>query len=311
TAIEVEGWPTLGFDLPMTAGWSLMPVWSYDVIYSADLFADLISEGKLIAVFSVDYSGMIWPAYGINTLEFIVPGAAYLVALTEGATLSFDVDPADAMAASFVPYPANVTSWNDVTMTGDQHNIAITASALSGLQVGDVIGAFNQYGAIAGMVEVTNLKQNTAIRVYGDNFATQKTDGFISGDVMTFKVYRDGEIIDVAATFDANMPNTNVFTKEGLSAITELKAGVTSITDPTTNMSVNLYPNPATDLVNIQTNFEISNLKVVNYVGQVVFDRDTDQMTYQINTGNFGSGMYFVQIESADGTVITKRLTVN
>jgi hypothetical protein len=63
--------------------------------------------------------------------------------------------------------------------------------------------------------------------------------------------------------------------------------------------------------VNIETNFEIRNLKVVNYVGQVVFDRNIDQISYQINTANFGPGMYFVQIQTNDGVVITKRLTVN
>jgi len=309
TQVCVEGWPTLGTDLTVPAGWSLLPVWSYDVVNAADVFDPL--GDNLIAVLSIDYSGIYWPSQGIYTLDFLVPGSAYLIALAAEGTVSYDVPPADAMVPSFVAHPANNTSWNDVTMTGVQHTISITTAALEGLQIGDVIGAFNQYGAISGMVEVTNLKQNIALRVYGDNFATQKTDGFINGDVMTFKVYRDGEIINAEVSFDQNMPNTNVFVTEGLSAITELKAGVTSISDPTADMFISVYPNPATDYVNIQTNFEISNLKVVNYVGQVVFDQDTDQMIYQINTSHFSPGMYFVQIENAEGTVVTKRLTVN
>jgi hypothetical protein len=186
-------------------------------------------------------------------------------------------------------------------MTGVQHSIAITTSALESLQIGDVIGAFNQDGLAIGMVEVTDLTNNIALRAYAYN----------EGDVMTFRVYRDGEIIDLDPTFDTNLPNTNVFTKEGMSAITEFKAGATSVIDLTSALNANVYPNPATDFVNIETNFEIRNLKVVNYVGQVVFDRNVDQMSYQINTSNFGPGMYFVQIESTDGTVITKRLSVN
>ncbi len=305
----VAGYPTLGSVVDVPAGWSLLPVWSPDVVLAADVFEPF--GDNLIAVFSIDYSGIYWPVYNIYTLETLVPGSAYLIALGVPGQADFDVPPIDGMTPSFVAHPANPTAWNDVTMTGTQHNIAITKTALEGLQVGDVICAFNQYGANAGMVEVTSLKQNIAIRVYGDNFATQETEGFIDGDVMTFKVYRDGEIIEVVATFDANLPNTNVFENEGMSAITAFKAGVTSINDLTFGLSANLYPNPATQFLNIETNFEFRNLKVVNFVGQVVFDRKTDHMTYQINTSNFGSGMYFVQIESADGTVITKRLTVN
>jgi hypothetical protein len=300
TEVCVEGYPTLGYDLTMPAGWSLMPVWAYDVVTAASVFEPM--GDNLIAVFSMDYAGIYWPAYNIYTLDLLVPGSAYLVALAAPGAADFDVPPADAIAASHVPYPRNLTSWNDVKLSGEQHNIAITASALENLQVGDVIGAFNQNATAVGMVEVTSLNQNIALRVYG---ATE-------GDVLTFQAYRDGEIIELDATFDTNLPSTNVFTKEGMSAITSFKAGVTSINNGlTSDLTANLYPNPATQFVNIETNFEIKNLTVVNYVGQVVFDRDTDQMTYQINTSNFNAGMYFVQIQSVDGTVITKRLTVN
>jgi hypothetical protein len=96
-----------------------------------------------------------------------------------------------------------------------------------------------------------------------------------------------------------------------LSAIIDLKVAPSSINEHSADLNVNLYPNPAKDFVNIETNFEIRNLKVVNYVGQVVFDRNIDQISYQINTANFGPGMYFVQIQTNDGVVITKRLTVN
>jgi hypothetical protein len=299
TQICVEGYPTLGTVVNVPAGWSLLPVWSPDVVAAADVFGPL--GDNLQIVMSIDYSGIYWPLYSIYTLENLVPGSAYLIKLGVAGTVDFDVPAADAVAASYVAYPRNLTSWNDVTMTGVQHSIAITTSALESLQIGDVIGAFNQDGLAIGMVEVTDLTHNIALRAYAYN----------EGDVMTFRVYRDGEIIDLDPTFDTNLPNTNVFTKEGMSAITEFKAGATSVIDLTSALNANVYPNPATDFVNIETNFEIRNLKVVNYVGQVVFDRNVDQMSYQINTSNFGPGMYFVQIESTDGTVITKRLSVN
>nr|HPR58408.1 T9SS type A sorting domain-containing protein [Bacteroidales bacterium] len=136
-------------------------------------------------------------------------------------------------------------------------------------------------------------------------------NGINEGDVLTFKLYRNGETIDLTATFDPEMPNANIFARNGLSSVVTLKAGVTSINDYTSELTVNLYPNPAKEFVNIETNFEISNLKVVNYVGQVVFDQNLEQSNYLINTSSFGPGMYFVQIQTIDGVVITKRLTVN
>jgi hypothetical protein len=308
TSISVVGWPTLGTQVTLPAGWSLMPVWSQGVVSAADVFEPL--GGNLLVAMGVTYANAYWPAKNIYTLQNLVPGRAYLVYLYASGTVDFNVPIVDG-AVMDEQLAVNNTSWNDVENTGTMHAIAITTDAFAQLQVGDVIGVFNQYGNIAGMVQLESLKNNVYLSVYADNVFTDSNDGFNDGDLMTFKVYRNGEVIDAIATFDSSMPNTNIFNHEGISAINGLKFSVTSINDVTSDLSVQIFPNPAKNFVNIQTNFEIKNLKVVNYVGQVVFDRPIDQSSFEINTSNFGPGMYFVQIQSLDGTVITKRLTIN
>jgi hypothetical protein len=307
TSVDVVGYPTLGNSVDMPAGTNYMPVWSQNVVLADDVFGPI--SGDIYAVFSMDYSGYWFPLYGIYTLEYLVPGSSYMVLLTNAATLNFDVPAVDA-APGYANLPRNITTWEDATLTASQHNIVITSDAMSQLEVGDVIGAFNEFGQITGMVEITSLRNNTMLRTYGDNPFTKNNEGFVDGDMMTIKVWRNGEEIIAQATFDANMPNQNVFEKNGISTITNLKVGATSINDLTASLTADLYPNPATDVVNVATNFEIKNLKVVNYVGQIVFDQNVNQMNFQINTSNYVSGMYFVQIETTEGVVITKRLTV-
>jgi len=305
--IQVEGYPLLGDEITLPAGNNYMPVWSQNTVDADQLFTPIISDINYVA--SIDGQGYWWPQYNFFTLENIVPGRSYFISLKNASTLDFGLPAVDA-AIGYTDVPRNVTSWSDATLTATQHHIVITADALSQLQSGDVIGAFNEYGQMTGMVEITDTYENTVLRTFGDNPLTERTEGFVEGDVMTIKVWRNGEEMIVQATFDEKMSNTNIFAEDGTSAITSLKLGVTSINDFTSNLTASLYPNPATDLVNIATNFEISNVKVVNYVGQVVFEQDVNQMNFQINTSNYGSGMYFVQIENQDGVVITKRLTV-
>jgi len=307
-SISVVGWPTLGTEVSLPSGWSIMPVWSQGVVNAADVFGPL--GANLVVAMGITYASAYWPDKNIYTLQYLVPGRAYLVYLNAPGTVDFNVPIVDA-AVTDEQVAINSTSWNDVENTGTMHAIAITTDAFAELQVGDVIGAFNQYGNIAGMVQLESLKNNVFLSVYADNIFTDGNDGFADGDLMTFKVYRNGEVIDATVTFDPTMPNTNIFNHEGVSAINGLKLSATSINVVTSDLSVQIFPNPAKDFVNIQTNFEIRNLKVVNYVGQVVFDRPVDQSNFQINTSNFGPGMYFVQIQSVDGTVITKRLTIN
>ena len=307
TSIEVTGYPTLGSDVDLAAGVNYIPVWSLGVVLADDVFGPLGEDLKW--AFSMDYSGIYAPQYGLFSLEYLVPGSSYLVEMNNGAIASFDVPAVDA-APGYVDLPRNRTSWDNATLTGTQHNIFILADALSQLQAGDVIGAFNEYGQIAGMAEVTSTRDNMALRTFGDNPLTERAEGFVEGNMMTIKVWRDGEEMTAQATFDANMPNTNIFAEDGVSTITNLKVGATSINDLTAGLEASLYPNPATDVVNIETNFEISNIKVVNYVGQVVLNQEINQVDFQINTSDYRSGMYFVQIENNEGVVITKRLTI-
>jgi hypothetical protein len=309
TSVTVTGYPTLGSIVNLPAGWSIMPVWSQGVVLAEDVFGPL--GANLIMAVSIDYSGVYWPAYNIKTLEHLVPGNAYLVALGVAGTIDFDVPLLKATAPGYNSLPANKTSWNTVEMTGVQHIIAVTKDALAQLKIGDVLGAFNQNGMIAGMYEITERSSNIAIRIYGNEFTANNVNGFAEGDFLTFKVYRNGEIIDVTSIFDQNLPNTCFFTENGMSAIVGFKAEATSVNEFNADLVANLYPNPAKDFVTIETNFDIRNLKVVNYVGQVVLDRNIDQKGYQINTSTFGPGIYFVQIQTPDGVVITKRLTVN
>jgi hypothetical protein len=306
--IEVAGYPTLGPTLDLPAGTYTMPVWSQTTVSAADVFGPL--GNTLLYAFSVDYSGIYWPALNYFSLQYLVPGSAYIVVLASPATVDFGVPAVNAVVPSFVDIPANITTWDDATLTGVQHNIAITANALSQLEIGDVIGAFNEYGQMTGMVEVTSLRDNTVLRTFGDNYATEVTEGFIEGDMINIKVWRDGQEIPVDVIFDQDMPNQNIFAKDGVSAITNMSTIMTSVEELTAELEASVFPNPATDLANIQANFEIRNLRVVNYVGQVVVDQRVNENSFQINTANLGSGLYFVQLETSEGVVITKRLTI-
>lgn len=59
--------------------------------------------------------------------------------------------------------------------------------------------------------------------------------------------------------------------------------------------TVKLYPNPATDVVNIKTNQTIKNVRVFNVNGQKVLDIANQS---QINISNLPTGMYFLNINT-------------
>lgn len=104
----------------------------------------------------------------------------------------------------------------------------------------------------------------------------------------------------------ANGSYAVVVTKDGCSdtsACYEV-SGLTSIGNLNINNSLKLYPNPATHNLSIRSTYSktIDRLTVFNALGQqVVTYADVKSNEYHINTANLAPGVYFVELNFADG----------
>ena len=72
---------------------------------------------------------------------------------------------------------------------------------------------------------------------------------------------------------------------------------------------INVFPNPATDYLNISASMDIRSITIYNQVGQLVFAGKTDSKTYTLNTANYLAGLYFIQLETEKG-MISKRVVI-
>jgi hypothetical protein len=85
---------------------------------------------------------------------------------------------------------------------------------------------------------------------------------------------------------------------------------ITGIDNPDA-MLTNLYPNPATDNVTVTSSEEMTRLTVINYVGQVVYESEVNNMTtLRLNTSSYENGVYIVKVETENG-VVTKRVVIS
>lgn len=64
---------------------------------------------------------------------------------------------------------------------------------------------------------------------------------------------------------------------------------------------VNVYPNPVKDEVTIQA-ADMSHIRIVNALGQTVYDADIKADETRIPMGRFGSGVYVIHITTGNGT---------
>lgn len=68
--------------------------------------------------------------------------------------------------------------------------------------------------------------------------------------------------------------------------------------------SFQVYPNPTSDIVNIQTALEVKNIAVYNQIGQQIFN----QKATQLDLSNVASGIYMIQIDFANGQKATRKI---
>ena len=66
------------------------------------------------------------------------------------------------------------------------------------------------------------------------------------------------------------------------------------------NDTFKVYPNPVRDILNLEYNSEITNVKVINLIGQVVINSDINATTTQIDMSQLNAGTYLVNVTIGD-----------
>lgn len=84
------------------------------------------------------------------------------------------------------------------------------------------------------------------------------------------------------------------------------------VDDIATNIENNLihntlvYPNPASDIVNIKSDNPIKYIRMFNQTGQEVFSVELNSSFYRLNTSDFKSGIYLFLLKTDEGTVFRR-----
>jgi len=104
---------------------------------------------------------------------------------------------------------------------------------------------------------------------------------------------------------------TSVFTECDSDSSNVVKASIIVGIDPITNVGgISIYPNPATELVNVKSDYSITRIDVMNFVGQTVYtNSDVAMKSAKINVSTFTPGVYFVKVSTSEG-VRTVKITV-
>lgn len=158
-----------------------------------------------------------------------------------------------------------------------------------------------------GGITLTNLVDGVA-QTFTQTYTTNTAVAPVIPAQNSFTLWTGGSNIEMVA-FVQDVASQEIYN----AAIGTLVAGVE---DNQTSFGVNVYPNPANDLLAIVLNLKQSSkvtTEVLNSLGQVVYSANQGQVSgvrnLQINTSEFANGIYFVRI-NANGNLKTMKFSV-
>jgi hypothetical protein len=250
--LDLEGIPVqFPFEIPMTAGWNIISWPSTLEQNGLKVFQTLIDEGKLKKV--MDESGKAIENWGVfggwqNAIGNLKPGEGYKVnvssaftlVINETGTKSDGLIPELVASNHFIPvYKGNGT---------DHMNINLVNIHESGIIAGDEIGVFDGNTCV-GSATISGLNQSISIPVSAASDDKVK-DGFMPGNSITLKLYRDGAVYNLG--FQPINNDKTVFVRNGsLFVFIDILESLAK-NELTQNPKIHCFPNPFSDEISIE-----------------------------------------------------------
>jgi hypothetical protein len=301
TQVVFTGFPATENNLLLKKGWNLMPVISDAAVSTLQtgIFSDL--GDTLYIVKEIAGNGIYWPGEGIYTLEWLLPGKAYITNVMNNCHIHFPPPDRLAIPSFKESEPVWYTPWNPVYATPNTHIIAINKEALAGILPGDILGVFTSEGLCAGMVRIEGKNSNIPLTVYGDDPTTPTLkEGFLENEPLSFKIYspQKEEIYCVDAIFDPRLPDSGLFVINGLSKINALHLLLTQSDSPEVSAAIRIYPNPVIHEmeIDIPEFADGSSLYLFNAEGQLIEFMTIPYRHSVIDMGSLANGTYILQI---------------
>jgi len=89
-------------------------------------------------------------------------------------------------------------------------------------------------------------------------------------------------------------------------AISEMSCATASLTQDAATASISLYPNPATDVLNIAVDF-IQSITITDASGKMVFTSNFNNLDQvEVSVSDFESGIYVVTVTSVSGVISSR-----
>ena len=268
-----------------------------------DAFSSIIGD-NLLYVRSTDGSMLrkIGPNW-VNGIGNCIPGEGYLVKMTADAVLVY---PGEGKSASI-----NRVKPNHFQFEGGNAADPVYTIYVDGLEIGDEVAVFDENKMVGASVVVSEYVLENSVPVFS---TLTEEKGFEANNPISLVVWDTQNQTEVSATYTFDNEYAKAYAKttfpsnDGEFSVINVTKGSLGI-DANSLSEVSIYPNPATDLLNIVSENSIKQITIFNFIGQTMFDSEINNTNTVINTSTYQSGVYIIRIETAK-SVKTEKVTI-
>ncbi len=175
-----------------------------------------------------------------------------------------------------------------------------------GVDAGPIIPGVNWSSTGPGWSEFSldfnwNIKAGLSGDLYNSFLEIPSNIGALSGgtneDVIVFidPTDLDGGQYNAEIVVASNDVNNNYVTIDVTLDV------ITSVNDVLAQDAVALYPNPASEMLTIKSNSNIQEVRISNYLGQLVSSQEFRNQMINVDISDLQSGVYFVEINTENG----------
>jgi len=231
----------------------------------------------------------------INGIGSCIPTEGYLIKMLADATLT---------------YP-NGKKVKSITIISPEHFVFEGGNAadpiytiyVEGLNIGDEVAAYDGH-VLIGAIKINS--QN----IFDNDLPVFSTlnsgQGYTPGKQIILKLWDASSQSLIPIEYTMNNPYNDAYiekvypSEDGLYSIVNVSKSSIKRND-----KIYVYPNPATDEINISSPNKICNIVIFNCVGQLIYQGNETK----INISNFEDGIYIIHIKT-DNVIETKKFTI-
>lgn len=293
--------------LNLDVGWNEIPVLAATPVNVINLFEPL-ADTLVIAKESVG-NGVYWPEAGVNTLESLLPGKAYMVYLEEPASITFPTDtlwPGGFCAPSQLPNAF-------IAPSSESHILVFKENSWKVLKKPAQIYAISTTGTEVGFVNA-GAKGLYSLAVYGNNPSSGLP---VAGD--RFFLSFDGEMhcLYIPLSSDGSEIRWMAHGYSVVSDFQEIETSTGSSFLPEMTCTVSVRPNPVSEqavfVYCLPGGVNHGELQIYSPDGAVVNSFSLTQREGQLvwDTRNVPSGVYYYQLETNGLTTSGKVMVIH